>query len=116
MGFVEAVTTCLKKSFDIEGRAGRAEFWYWVLFIFLVNGVIVFTMFFFGQQFTLLYLSLFPAYYSVTVRRLHDLDLSGFTLLLFFIPLFFIPLLLLLLCVPRGKKIVLPMHLYSVLT
>ena len=42
MGFIQAVTTCLKKSFDPSGRALRSEFWYFMLFMVLVN--ILFTL------------------------------------------------------------------------
>ena len=37
MGFGDAVRTCLKKYGDFDGRAIRSEFWWWVLFVALVQ-------------------------------------------------------------------------------
>ena len=37
MGFGDAVRTCWKKYGDFDGRAVRSEFWWWVLFIALVQ-------------------------------------------------------------------------------
>ena len=51
MGFIQAVTTCLKKSFDPSGRALRSEFWYFMLFMVLVNIVFTLTGLFFGEAF-----------------------------------------------------------------
>ena len=40
MGFVDAVKTCLSKWKTFSGRATRSEFWWFVLFGFLVNLVL----------------------------------------------------------------------------
>ena len=37
MGFGDAVRTCWKKYGDFDGRAIRSEFWWWVLFVALVQ-------------------------------------------------------------------------------
>ncbi|MFV0514214.1 MAG: DUF805 domain-containing protein [Jhaorihella sp.] len=37
MGFQDAVRTCLSKYATFSGRAGRPEYWYFVLFLFLAN-------------------------------------------------------------------------------
>ncbi len=37
MGFKDAIKTCLDKYIDFSGRATRSEFWYFVLFLALVN-------------------------------------------------------------------------------
>ncbi|MEI8081674.1 MAG: DUF805 domain-containing protein [Actinomycetes bacterium] len=36
MGFGTAVSTCFSKYATFSGRARRSEFWYWVLFLFIV--------------------------------------------------------------------------------
>lgn len=39
MDFVTAVRTCLTKYATFEGRAGRAEFWWFMVFTWLVSAV-----------------------------------------------------------------------------
>ena len=79
MGMVEAFTTAWRKSFEYEGKATRAEFWWFYLanfiasmmlsFIFFVasfKNVSIFpptSLYFFGQ--------IFPSS-SVSVRRIRD--------------------------------------------
>ncbi len=38
MGFTTAVTTCLGKYVDFQGRARRSEFWYFTIRIARVGG------------------------------------------------------------------------------
>ncbi|WP_298436695.1 DUF805 domain-containing protein [uncultured Jannaschia sp.] len=47
MGFLEAIRTCFRKYLTFSGRAGRSEFWFFVLFVVLgsiflviVNGIL----------------------------------------------------------------------------
>ena len=103
MGFVESVGSCLRKSFEVSGRASRAEFWYWMLFLALMNFAIILSTIFFQKPFTLLYLSLMPAYYSVSIRRLHDVGHSGMYILRGLIPLIG-PILLFLQFVKPGDE------------
>ncbi len=96
-----AVRTVLKNYAVFSGRAGRPEFWYWVLALFLVSmvlavleGAILAPLFGyesfspeFGQPLgTLLSIAVFLPALAVTVRRLHDTDHSGWWVLLGFIP------------------------------
>lgn len=37
MGFTQSIKTCLKKYIDFSGRSSRSEFWYFILFLVLVN-------------------------------------------------------------------------------
>ena len=67
MSLREAVGTCLSKYADFTGRARRSEYWWFMLFCFLlslvtcgVGGLVV----------------LLPAY-AVQVRRLHDTNRTG---------------------------------------
>ena len=96
MNFTSAVKTVFRKAFDFQGRAMRSEFWYFVLFQFLVgiiagaldaalfkelalegNGPIGLTM----------TLVLFIPGLSVSFRRLHDIDRSAWWLLIGLVPL-----------------------------
>lgn len=96
-----AVQAVLKKYAVFSGRAGRPEFWYWVLALVLVSlalsiveGAILAPMLGYesfspeaGQPMgTLLSIAIFLPALAVTVRRLHDTDHSGWWVLLGFIP------------------------------
>lgn len=37
MSFGQAISTCFSKYATFRGRAGRSEFWYWVLFTIIVG-------------------------------------------------------------------------------
>jgi uncharacterized membrane protein YhaH (DUF805 family) len=97
MTFTAAITSVLTNYANFQGRAIRSEYWFWVLFyvllsaatnvlellvrhVFLIHGLFIIA-------FTLLYLFLLVPNLAVSVRRLHDLDKSGWWLLLVFIPL-----------------------------
>ncbi len=76
----------LKYFFKFEGRASRSEFWWFMLFIFLVNLGTGFVFFFLppkvGASLSLVIsLVLLPPNLGVTVRRLHDRNMSGWWLL-----------------------------------
>lgn len=92
MTFRESIRICLgpKFLFKFQGRASRPEFWWFMLFIFLVNlGTgMLFSLFppMLGASLGLVVsLLLFPANLGVTVRRFHDRNLSGWWLLLPFL-------------------------------
>jgi len=100
MGFGEAVRTCWKKYGDFDGRAARAEFWWWVLFVAVVQtlasvvlglGLALFQNSGFLQWllvliFMVIVLAFILPSIAVSVRRLHDRDLSGWWYLLGFVP------------------------------
>lgn len=83
MGFTEAIKACFSKYATFDGRARRSEFWYWVLFQFLV-GLILWFIPFIGWIVNIL---LILPNISVGVRRLHDTGKSGWLYLLTLIPL-----------------------------
>ncbi len=93
--FGNSVKICWGKYADISGRAPRAEYWYWSLFVLLLTlgvGFISGVMEVAANspapkilQF-LLEIALFLPGLTVQVRRLHDLDKSGWWLLLAFVP------------------------------
>lgn len=84
MSFLDAVKICLRKYAEGNGRASRAEYWYFVLFILLVQ-----------IAFRVLYpplayvfdLAVFLPNIGVGIRRLHDTDRAGLWLLISLIPL-----------------------------
>ena len=79
MGMVEAFTTAWRKSFEYEGKATRAEFWWFYLANFIAS--MMFSFIFFVASFknvsiiplTSLYFfgQIFPSL-SVSVRRIRD--------------------------------------------
>ncbi len=82
----------LKKYTVFTGRATRSEYWYFCLFNMLISLAI--SVFFgmsgekIGQAFSMLYgLFVFLPSIGVSIRRLHDINKSGWYLLLAFIPL-----------------------------
>jgi len=107
MGFFAAIGTCFRKYFTFSGRASRAEYWWWTLFLFAGSfvytfvGMIALAPMFKGalgglevdtlalEDFgagELLWITVIGAAFSlltfiptlsVTVRRLHDIGRSG---------------------------------------
>jgi uncharacterized membrane protein YhaH (DUF805 family) len=88
MGFGAAVSACFSKYITFSGRARRAEYWYWTLFVVLVNvaavvlPIVVPRQPAIGLLSTALYLVLLLPGFAVLVRRLHDTDHSGWWFLL----------------------------------
>ncbi len=91
MNFVEAVTTCFKKYVVFDGRASRAEFWFFYLFLALLIFVVSMLCFFLSETLgnillAVAVLAIFLPTLTVHVRRLHDIDKSGKWVLLALIP------------------------------
>jgi uncharacterized membrane protein YhaH (DUF805 family) len=89
MGFGQAISTGFTRYFNFSDRACRSEFWYWLLFnviVGIVAAVIDANMN--TQLVTLVFdLATIIPTIAIGVRRLHDLDASGWWILLNFIPL-----------------------------
>ena len=90
MGFMEAVRTCLRKTFVLSGRAPRSEYWWFVLFYALY--VVLAAAIFFGIANVtgfgaaswvvgvivgLPMVWFYVASIFASVRRLHDRGFSG---------------------------------------
>lgn len=92
MDFQEAVKTCLNKYATFSGRAWRPEYWWFALFSYF-GGVIlgIVDRILFGPDVGVLGaiwgLALIVPAVAVGVRRMHDLDRSGWWLLIGLIPL-----------------------------
>ncbi|MBP3220695.1 MAG: DUF805 domain-containing protein [Neisseriaceae bacterium] len=107
MTFSEAVKTVIRKTFVIQGRASRSEYWWWLLFILIIyiamayiiptmvlraahttNQFIGLFAWFFGSAiagFTFNLITIIPTT-SVGIRRMHDIGKSGWWCLFDFIP------------------------------
>jgi len=94
MGFKDAISSGFRNYIGFSGRAARSEYWYWVLFILLLQIVAwLIDMTLFGFNTTgvnpissLLSLATFLPGLAVSIRRLHDIDRVGWWVLLGLIP------------------------------
>ncbi len=95
MGFSEAIQTCFSKYVTFSGRAQRSEFWYFILFTILGSIAIgILESLAFGWSLlgrgglsSLFDLVVLLPSISVAVRRLHDLEKSGWWWWLWLIPI-----------------------------
>ncbi len=105
--FGNSVSICLRKYAVFRGRAPRAELWFYVLFnliLGVVAAILDSSAFHHAAVFTILVdLGLLLPSLAVQVRRLHDLDRSGWWLLIGFIPLVGVIVLLVWFCT-RGTR------------
>ena len=96
MNFVEATKTCFIKYADFSGRASRSEYWHFSLFILLlsicpmiIDPIIAGVPFWKYDDWTgpasliVTILTILPTL-GVSVRRLHDVDKSGWWILIAF--------------------------------
>ena len=90
MGFTDAIKTGFRKYIGFSGRAMRSEYWYWALFILLLQIVAwLIDMTLFGFNTTginpigaIASLATFLPGLAVSIRRLHDIDRVGWWVLL----------------------------------
>ena len=83
MSFAESIRTCFNKYADFNGTASRPEFWWFMLFVFLVAlalNVISTTL---GALFGL---AVLLPQLAVGARRLHETGRSGWWQLLLIVP------------------------------
>ena len=89
MGFSESISACFSKYATFSGRAVRSEYWYFILFQILANaaaGAVGYALQSSVVDGLVDLLLILPAL-AVAVRRLHDIDKSGWWLLIGLIPL-----------------------------
>jgi uncharacterized membrane protein YhaH (DUF805 family) len=92
MGLKEAITYCFRHYVDFSGRAARSEYWWWALFITLLSIVaLLIDLTVFGFNTTgvnpisaIVALATLLPNLAVSVRRLHDIDRTGWWVLLAF--------------------------------
>ena len=85
MSFGEAIKSVFSKYAVFSGRARRSEYWYFVLFCFLVSFALGCIPFLSALSFIWWLAILIPSL-AVTIRRLHDIGKSGWNYLLILIP------------------------------
>ena len=105
MTFLDAIKNAFIKCFDFKSRSSRSEFWYFYLFTTILGFVGIqidrlFSLEILGLQLTqnvnevailgptyiFLYFLFFVPSLSLYIRRLHDIDRSGWWLLIAIIP------------------------------
>lgn len=89
MNFSEAIKLGFSNYVNFSDRACRSEYWYWFLFA-AIGGIVTYIIdLAIGEPVTntIFSLGIFLPGLSVAIRRLHDLDRSGWWILLFLIPL-----------------------------
>ena len=116
MSYLDVLKTCYRKSFTIEGRASRSEYW---LFQLHLPALLFFTVlaFEFGgpneSNFVALVLIVFfwllsfasiPAHFCLIIRRWHDLGYSGWHFLILLIPFLGAFVTLIFFCFPSSEK------------
>jgi uncharacterized membrane protein YhaH (DUF805 family) len=89
MSFQDAVRICLMKYVDAKGRAGRAEYWYFFLFNFIVSVIVGIIDAIIGSQILglIVTLALLLPGIMVGIRRLHDTNRVGWWMLIGLIPI-----------------------------
>jgi uncharacterized membrane protein YhaH (DUF805 family) len=86
--FSKAFKVCFSKYFVFKGRASRSEFWFWILANFLI--ILLFSIFA-VTPITIVTTPLYAVWIlaiifptiSVSVRRMHDQNITGWIVLLF---------------------------------
>ncbi len=86
MNFTQAVQSVFNNYVTFSGRAPRSEYWYWALFSFIVQIVaqLIDLALGLGLIEGILSLALLLPSIAVGVRRLHDIDRTGWWLLIAF--------------------------------
>jgi uncharacterized membrane protein YhaH (DUF805 family) len=98
VNFFQAVGSVIRNYVTFSGRAPRSEYWYWVLFALIASAALrtLDAAIFFdaetGPLQTVFGILTFLPGLAVAVRRLHDIDRSGWWVLIVFTIVGIIPL------------------------
>jgi uncharacterized membrane protein YhaH (DUF805 family) len=84
MTFQDSIKVCFNKYVDFSGRAGRSEYWWFVLFV--VAGCVVLSFISYWLYILFALATLLPQLAAAS-RRLHDTGRSGWWQLIGLIPL-----------------------------
>ena len=87
-----------KHYFDFKGREGRKVFWLFTLNTFIIN--LILGIISSGILSTIFTLAIFFPSLGISVKRLHDINFSGWWLLIGFIPFIGAIALIVLACLP----------------
>jgi uncharacterized membrane protein YhaH (DUF805 family) len=105
VNFTQAIASNFRRYVDFNGRSSRSEFWWWVLFQFIIGYVFALLEVIVGGPMSSMYglvvglswlvnLGLFLPSLAVAVRRLHDTGRSGWWYLLVLTIIGIIPLII----------------------
>lgn len=101
MTFSQAIQSVFSKATKLEGRASRSEYWYWVLFTFIVQMFTIIPVILVAMMIPQrdvwailpfliaagsIWVFLWITRITVTVRRYHDQGLSGWMFFIGIIP------------------------------
>lgn len=93
VSFSQAVSMAFDSYCRFQGRSSRSEYWWWVLFTFILGSALSLLELLLGFSSTaaqatngLLSLALLLPGLGLSVRRLHDINKSGWWILLGLIP------------------------------
>ena len=101
MDFFPAVKSCLRQYATFTGRAPRSEYWFFMLFVWLIETAAELG----NETFaTWLSLALVLPTMAVAVRRMHDIGRSGWWALVVMVPLFGWILWLMWTCTPGWRR------------
>ena len=98
MNFPQAITSGFRNYVNFATRAARSEFWFWVLFSFILSSAATYLDLAVFADFdidtlldvsltpfsTVVSLGLFLPSLAVSIRRLHDIDRTGWWMLIIF--------------------------------
>jgi uncharacterized membrane protein YhaH (DUF805 family) len=91
MNFTEAISSGFQNYVNFSGRAQRSAYWYWTLFAFIASAIaLAIDALIFGVNLegglnivqTIVGLALLLPSLAVSIRRLHDLDRTGWWILI----------------------------------
>jgi uncharacterized membrane protein YhaH (DUF805 family) len=84
MNFGEAISAGFSNYVNFSGRASRSEFWFWILFgvIFSIIANVIDAVIGIPVISAVVALALLLPNISISVRRLHDIDRTGWWFLL----------------------------------
>lgn len=110
MGFQEAVRSGFRRWSETSGRSSRSEYWWWILFniLLLFGAALVFGVIGAASRtvaqlgalaFAVAFLVLIIPTFTLSIRRLHDTNRSGWWLLVNLIPYLGSFILLILYCI-----------------
>ena len=94
VSFPNAIKFGFQRYFDFSGRSTRAEYWWWALFVFIANSILIIVDNIAGTTITpttgiissLFLLVIIIPNIAVMVRRLHDINRSGWWVFLGAVP------------------------------
>jgi uncharacterized membrane protein YhaH (DUF805 family) len=105
MNFQQAIQSGFSNYVNFSGRAARSEYWFWIVFYLLavVGTLAIDTMIGFRLTLSIFAIAVLLPTIAVQVRRLHDLDRTGWWILLHFVPLVGAIVLIIWYCM-RGRE------------